>query len=303
MNEGSKARGRVAGQQGSGYPRSVSTTLTEHATLGAFLRAKREHLQPDPGFRPSGLRPRRTPGLRREEVAELAGVSIDWYVRLEQNRAPSPSAAVLDSVSRALRLTPAERQYLFQLAGRDPQLAGDGAHARLDAVHPSACAVLGTIDPALPACILGPRLDVLGANAVYDALHLGFGGHPRFGRNIVWFICCDPRAEALLEDRASLFAEAIGALRSGFARHLGHPDFLALIDALRQDCPAFNDHWAQHEVRQKAQGRKCFRHSVAGTMRLEWHSLVAREAPDQLLIVYQPRDDESRSALARLCRT
>lgn len=300
MDEGPKARSRVARQQGSGYPGIVNTTLTEHATLGAFLRAKRERLQPDAAFRPSGLRPRRTPGLRREEVAELAGVSLDWYVRLEQNRAPSPSAAVLENVSRALQLTPPERRYLFKLAGREAQRAGEGEHAPLDKVHPSARAVLRTISPALPACILSPRLDVLEANAVYDALHLGFGGHPRFGRNIVWFICCDPRAEALLEDRASLFSEAIGALRGGFGRHLGHPEFLDLIDTLRQDCPGFNEHWAEHHVREKAQGRKCFRHPTAGTMRLEWHSLVAREAPDQLLIVYEPSDDDSRTALARL---
>jgi len=288
-------------QQGTRYPRTVSTPLTDHASLGAFLRAKRERLKPDATLlRPSGVRPRRTPGLRREEVAELAGVSIDWYVRLEQNRAPAPSAAVLDSVSRALRLTRAERYYLFELAGRDPLREGEGEPMPLDAVHPSARAVLRTIDSALPACILGPRLDVLEANAVYDALHLGFGGHPRFGRNIVWFICCDPRAGEMLEDREALFGEAIGALRGGFARHLGHPGFLELIETLRVDCPAFNEHWAQHQVHEKTQGRKCFHHPQAGTIRLEWHSLVAREAPDQLLIVYQPRDEESRAALARL---
>lgn len=259
-------------------------------TLGGFLRTRRERLTALDG----GARARRTPGLRREEIAERAGVSVDWYVRLEQNRAGSVSASVLDRVSRALELGRDERTYLYRLAGRSATAAPLTPAAQ--AASSAARAVLQNI-AAAPACVLGPRLDVLEANAPYRALFLGLGNHAELGHNMVWFVCCDPRAQHLLLDHDALVADATGALRAAFARHLDDPAFLELISELSRSSPAFVDHWAAQRVRERVSGRKRFRHPVAGALDFDFHAVAPCDAPDQLLAVYAARDARTRAAV------
>lgn len=244
------------------------------ATIGAFLRARREQMTA-----PAHAR-RRTPGLRREEVAERAGVSTDWYVRLEQNRAESASSIVLDRVASALELTPPERRYLFRLAGRE-----EPAPLSPAAPHVSASTVLRLVTDA-PACILGPRIDVLEANERYLDLFLGLGTDPRFGRNMVWFMCCDPRAPSLMVDHDAVIAEAVATLRASFARHANDPRFHALISELTSRSPTFAARWTEHGVRERSVGRKRFDHPTLGKVAFDYHALASPEAPDQLLVVY-----------------
>lgn len=255
--------------------------------VGEFLRRRREELVPA-----KASRARRTPGLRREEVAERAGVGIDWYVRLEQNRAQAVSSDVLDRVARALELDADERSYLFRLAGRDDPKQRSSP----DDAHPSVRASLRNV-AGVPACILGPRLDVLDANELYLRLFTGLGRGP-FGRNMVWFVCCDERAPALLVDHRKVVGEATAGLRAAFARNLDAPAFLELVGDLSRRSPAFVAEWGAQRVRERTSGRKRFRHPELGALDFDYHGLASREAPEQLLTIYDPRDERSRAAFA-----
>lgn len=261
--------------------------------VGVFLRSMRARQKPDDGAA-AGKRRRRTPGLRREEVAERAGVSVDWYVRLEQGRADRPSVAVLDAVSRALALSAAERRYLFRIArGEEPSRVVAG-----EAVHPSLSAALALLT-SQPAIVLGPRFDILASNRAGAALFLGFGEGP-FGRNAVHFTMCDPRAKALFPDHKKVARDSVGALRSAFARRPLDASFLALVAELSARSPAFVALWGEQHVADKGLGRKRFRHPEAGTMDLEVHSLAAPYAEGQLLLFYLGHDETSRANAERL---
>ncbi len=241
-----------------------------------------------------GGRRRRTPGLRREEVAERAGVSVDWYIRLEQGRASRPSAAVLDALANALALSAAERKYLFRVSrGEAPEPRPSGA-----AIDASLAAALSTI-VANPAIILGPRFDVLTTNALGEALFDGFASGP-FGRNAAWFTLCDPRARTLFPDHAKVARETVGIVRGGFAKHLGDAQYFALVTELSQRSPLFVQHWPEQYVAERGAGRKRFRHPRAGLLDLDVHSLSTTEATGQLLVLYTARDEATRASLPKL---
>lgn len=267
--------------------------LGDMPSLGEFLRSMRGRRQPTSAA-PAGRRPRRTPGMRREEVAELAGVSTDWYTRLEQDRADRPSSAVLDAVGRALELTAAERRYLFRLAGHaDPKPPRPIATA-----HPSLVAAIDAM-PTTPALLLGARFDVLAANPLGDALFLGFGGHPGdFARNAAWMTFCDPRAPALFPDHRAVMRDTVGVIRSAFARQPLDPGFLELIRALSAGSPDFVALWSTQHVAEKGVSRKRFAHPV-GLLDLAVHTMTAPDA-DQLLVFYLPRDPQTAARLPRL---
>ncbi len=239
-------------------------------------------------------RRRRTPGLRREEVAERAGVSVDWYIRLEQGRASRPSAAVLDALAGALDLSAAERKYLFRVSrGEAPEVRPSGA-----SVDASLAAALGAIANE-PAIILGPRFDVLATNALGQALFDGFATGP-FGRNAAWFTLCDPRARVLFPDYAKVARETVGIVRGGFAKHLGDAQYFALVTELSQRSPLFVQHWPEQYVTERGAGRKRFRHPRAGLLDLDVHSLSASEAAGQVLVLYTARDAETRARVPKL---
>ena len=266
-------------------------------SLGAFLRTKREQLRPEA---PNGrhLARRRTPGLRREEVAERAGLSVDWYTRLEQDRATSPSVAVLEAVSTALQLNEGERKYLYRLA-RDSEPPPQRLSTQ---VHPALAAALAAITEQ-PAIVFNPRHDILATNPLGEALFLGFNREGRFARNGPWFVFCDERALDLYPEYRRVARETVGSLRGAFARHPHDPTFLDLIAELTRCSSLFSELWRAQHVSDKTGTRKRFSHPYAGELELEMHSLTAIESPEQRMVLYVPRDERTRQNLTGLVPT
>jgi len=261
-------------------------------SVGEFLRKMRARRVPEDAGGASGRR-RRTPGLRREEVAERAGMSVDWYVRLEQGRATNPSATVLDAVARALELSAPERKYLYRLArGETPAPIANG-----DEASPSLVAALGAL--GVPALILGPRFDVLARNEAGNALFDGFGAGP-FGQNAAWFTICDPRARKLFADHAKIARETVGTFRGAFARQPRDPRLLALLAELSSRSPLFVDLWNEPYVAEKAVSRKRLVHPRAGLLDLTVHAVSSPEAEGQMLVFYVANDGATRARLVRL---
>lgn len=285
---------RLSCDEGSRYPRSVSAP--QPLSLGQFLRAKRVCAAPIDAAKPA--RRRRTPGLRREEVAELANISPDWYARLEQDRAGSPSPIALTGICRALRLNASEEQYLHLLAG----YAVPARSAAEDVLHPSTRAILRRLHD-IPACVIGPRMDVLASNALYDLLFPDFSPHPKFGRNCVWAICCAPGAAAMLGDHEAAKQEAVAALRLAFASDQGNVALQELIAALRRDAPDFDTLWAMQHVAVKVHGQRVFKHPEVGTIVLDWHSFVSPAEPRQRVKMFEPADGASARALDALAQS
>ncbi|MGV9852592.1 helix-turn-helix transcriptional regulator [Streptomyces sp. NPDC003442] len=275
------------------------TTRTVDATqeLAAFLRTRRERLNPDDFGLPSRRRSRRTPGLRREEVAELAGVSIDYIVRLEQGRGLRPSADVVEALSRALRLGPDERVYLFDLARqRRPRNAGKPATAAV----PPLSRLVADLSP-LPAMLMNHRYDILAWNGEMARLLMDFGTLPPGRRNAMWLCLMHPRIREFYVDRERVVREGIAHLRAAWA---AHPEDKALTDLITE----FTTHdeefarlWAERDVKVNGRGDKVIRHPDVGELALQFEVLMPLEDPDQRLLIYRAADDESQSALDRLC--
>ncbi|MFF0388362.1 helix-turn-helix domain-containing protein [Kitasatospora sp. NPDC004615] len=269
----------------------------QQAELAAFLRAKRTRLQPEDVGLPRGPR-RRTPGLRRQEVAQLAAVSVEWYVRLEQGRVGTPGAAVLHALADALRLAPDESRHLHLLARREP---APSAPARTDRVRPSLLQLLDGI-PLFPAYLTDHRLDVLAHNAAARALFgTGFGT----GRadNTARMLFLDPAARTSQLDWSRVARETVGHLRAGHARHPGDPRTAALVAELRSHSREFDTWWNDHTVLERSAGSKRVRHPAAGELRLRYDILSTGPAADHLLFTITPADPTTEHALRRLLTT
>jgi transcriptional regulator with XRE-family HTH domain len=249
--------------------------------LGAALRVWRERIPPAEVGLPAGPR-RRTPGLRREEVAQLAGMSVDYLTRLEQGRGPHPSGAVLTSLARALRLTAAERDHLFVLAGTSPPSPGRIA----DTVKPS---VLRLIDrfTDLPALLFNARLDILAWNPMAAALFGDFSALPLAERNIAWhrFVARADRLAVDAAKRAELDLGLVGLLRDAAARYPDDPRLRRLVRRLRAASPDFDRMWARRPVGRRMDDRKRFDHPELGVVELDCDALHV-PGDDQTLIVY-----------------
>ncbi|MBP2335631.1 transcriptional regulator with XRE-family HTH domain [Saccharothrix coeruleofusca] len=271
--------------------RTVDTTQE----LAAFLRARRERLDPQDFDLPSRRRTRRTPGLRREEVAELAGVSTDYIVRLEQARGLRPSADVVEALSRALRLTPDERAYLFNLAQQRPRAAGE----HTTAAAPQLVALVTDLSP-LPAMVMNHRCDILAWNGEMARLLLDFDALPPSQRNSMWLCLMHPKMREFYVDRERALREGVAHLRAAWA---AHPEDRALTDLIAEFIARDEDFarfWAERDINVNGRGRKVVRHPDVGVITLHFEVLVPVQDPDQRLLVYRPEDDESRSALRRL---
>ncbi|MFC5187228.1 helix-turn-helix transcriptional regulator [Actinomadura harenae] len=263
--------------------------------LAAFLRTRRERLDPHDLGLPARRRARRTPGLRREEVAELAGVSTDYIVRLEQARGLRPSADVVDALARALRLTPDERAYLFDLARQRPRDAGRPA----DTAEPPLARLVTDLSP-LPAMLMNHRYDILAWNGEMAKLLLDFGTLPPRRRNAMWLCLMHPRTRELYLDRERVAREGIAHLRTAWA---AHPQDQALSDLITE-CLTHDEEfarlWAEREVKVNGRGRKMMRHPDAGVIAVHFETLTPLQDPDRLLVIYRAADDESQAALDRL---
>ncbi|MEU7481099.1 helix-turn-helix transcriptional regulator [Lentzea sp. NPDC042327] len=268
----------------------ISTT----AELAAFLRTRRERLDP----RAVGLperRSRRTPGLRREEVAELAGISVDYVVRLEQARGLRPSADVVEALAGALRLAPDERAYLYGLTRQRPRGTAEPATT----ADPALAALVADLAPR-PAMVLNHRYDVLAWNDAMARLFLDFGTLPPARRNAILVCLVDPRMRTLYADRDQVVRDGVAHLRTAWA---AHPDD-RVLGALIAECVAGDEQfarlWASGEVRVNARGHKVLHHPDAGVITTRFETLRPVQDPGQLVVVHRAADATSQSALDAL---
>ena len=251
---------------------------SRQSELGDFLRSRRQKLTPKALGLPVGRR-RRTPGLRREEVAELAGIGVDWYVRLEQGRSVSPSAATIDALARALRLTRAEQRHLKDLTQNIDRRAF--ARETVPAV------ILRTVEQLnLPAYVTGRRWDVLAWNSAADDI-FAFSRLAEADRNSLLSVLTNPATRRLFG--ASWADEARRMIAQFRATHdlwAGDPAFRDLMTRLREGCPEFAGWWEAHDVSGVAAGRKSLTHPKRGRLKLEYVSFQANDDPALKLVIY-----------------
>ncbi|RSN68813.1 helix-turn-helix transcriptional regulator [Actinomadura sp. WAC 06369] len=273
----------------------TTTTVDRTRELAAFLRTRRERLDPRDVGLPTRLRARRTPGLRREEVAELAGVSVDYVVRLEQARGLRPSAEVVEGLCRALRLAPDERAYLYDLARQRPR----DADKLVTAAAPSLARLVADLAP-LPAMLLNHRYDILAWNTEMTRLLLDFGDLPPEQRNSMWLCLMHPRLRGYYLDRERMVREGIAHLRAAWAAHPDDPALTGLIAEFTAGHEDFARLWAEQDVKVAARGTKMLRHPEAGVLSVQYETLRPLQDLDQLLVIYRAADAESQAALDRL---
>lgn len=275
----------------------------DRAQLADFLRRSRARLAPCDVGLAAGTR-RRTPGLRREEVAQLAGMSADYYTRLEQSRGPRPSRQILGSLARALRLSEDERDHLFHLAGeesprdaRDTGGAGGAGHVR-----PGLLLVLDRLDDT-PAQVVSDTGDVLAQNAMAAALVGDAASRPPGDRNIVRRFFLDPATRELFPpgDRAEHARRHVAHLRAVLAARPEDARAAALVGELRCRSVEFAGLWEEHEVGVRRADVKRFQHPVVGLMELECEVLLSAEH-GQRLIVYTARPGSESYERLRLLR-
>ncbi|MGW2374112.1 MULTISPECIES: helix-turn-helix domain-containing protein [Kitasatospora] len=268
--------------------------------LSEFLRTRRARLQPEDVDLPDYGGRRRVAGLRREELAHLAGVSVDYYTRLEQGRVGNPSDAVLDAVARALRLAPDESGHLHRLArpaGRTRRRATTRQQPR-----PSLLRLLDQLDHT-PAMVMGHRMDILAWNRAAAAVFGDYGALPPEHRNIARITFLDPASRDLFADWTTCARENVAFLHLEAGRRPDDPHLAELIGQLCLGSPDFNTIWAQHPVADKTSGRKLFHHPVVGLLDLAYDTLRPADDPDQALITYTadpdtPSDDALRMLLS-----
>jgi transcriptional regulator with XRE-family HTH domain len=271
----------------------TSTDHERRVELGAFLRARRERISPETVGLPAGGR-RRTPGLRREEVAQLAGVGVTWYTWLEQARDINVSGPVLDAIARALRLDQRERAHLFRL---NATVDLEAEARRCSALLPGYQAFLDQLDP-FPAVALSWRYDILAYNTAYRFLHGDLEDIPPEERNFLWLFFTHPDYVDFVEDRDNGARHAVARLRTHLASHLGDPLGQELVGRLIDASPFFADIWSQHDVARNDLGYKVFPSSV-GRLRMLPQRLLHSEG-DGWTMVYTPADEPTAALLPRL---
>lgn len=259
--------------------------------LGAFLRSRRERLSPDAAGIACGAR-RRTPGLRREEVAMIAGVGTTWYTWLEQGRDVRPSVEVLSALCQALRLDAAEQRHLFTLAGRQQPEQRRIVQGKVEGplLHMLQSLVLQ------PAYVVGPRSDVLAWNDAAVAIFGDYGQLEGDARNIIHGVFTDPHRRHLLVDWEQVARATLAAFRAESAKYTGDPDFERLIALMMRSSPEFREWWPQRDVVHRLSGLKHLRHPIAGAMTFEHMSLSIDDGSDMRLIVYTPLAEQNSVA-------
>lgn len=250
--------------------------------LGRFLRSRREQaVRADHGLPPVGRS--RGRGLRREEVAVLAGVSVTWYTWVEQGRPIHPSQSVLDALARALRLTRAERDFVLSLAGLGPN-APDLAPT-VDDAPPHLQRLLDALDPN-PAFALAPDWGIVGWNAGYQRLYPNVAGVPRAERNLLWAVFTDPTVRELLPDWHETSQQFLGEFRAETGSRAGDPGVRAIVERLSTASPEFRDGWERYDVRGFASRERLFRTADGATARFEQHQLTPTDHPALRLVIY-----------------
>ncbi|MER6784685.1 helix-turn-helix transcriptional regulator [Streptomyces sp. NPDC000658] len=272
-------------------------------SLGEFLRTRRSLLHPEDVALPDFGGRRRVAGLRREEIAQLAGVSVDYYTRMEQGRVPNPSGAVLDALARALRLDGDATRHLHRLAR--PQFAArhvPRCQALPQRVRPMLQRLLDDLVD-MPAMVMGRRMDILAWNTAAVALFGDYAALDRAERNIARITFLDETSRELYADWTSCARENVAYLHLDAGRHPEDPRLASLIGELSMKSEDFRRWWAEHPVQDKTSGTKRFRHPVVGDLELAYETLRAADDPDQALITYaaepgSPSHDGLRMLLA-----
>ena len=253
--------------------------------LGRYLRARRAMVTPqDVGLPPAPRR--RVEGLRREEVAEIVGLSTDYYVRLEQGRAQHPSAEVLDALCRALLLGPAEHAHLLNLARtpKRPSKTSPERRPRSSLRSSLAHAVFGVHDA--PAMIMNDRSDVLAWNGLAAALIADFPNLPPAQRNMAWRIFLNPQAPEIHPDWNDAARTTVGILRMAVGRRPRDTALQHLIGELTVGSQTFAKLWATQHVHEKTHGTKKFRHRIIGEISLDYETFHIPATDDQVLVIY-----------------
>jgi transcriptional regulator with XRE-family HTH domain len=256
--------------------------VVDDNSLGTYLKGRRAKLDPAAFGLP--LLRRRTPGLRREEVAQRANVSSTWYTWLEQGRGGAPSADVLDRIARALMLTDVEREHLFLLGlGRPPEIR----FHKSEGVTPRLQRVLDALELS-PAIVKTPTWDVVAWNRAATVVLTDYSAIPPGQRNILRLVFRDSRVRAAQPDWESVARFVVAAFRADVARAGAAADIKALVDELCQLSPEFEAMWRDNDVRAYGEGSKQLRHPVAGLIAMEFSAFAVDGRPDLGMIVYNP---------------
>lgn len=266
--------------------------MTNMNLLGEYLRARRESITPEQvGLPRVGLR--RVPGLRREEVAMLAGISADYYLRLEQGRGRSPSQQVLESIARALRLDKDDTEYLLSLAEQRPRTTR--RRVRKETIPPGIRVLVDTI--GFPAFVRGRYFDVLAANPAATALS------PRLavGNNRLKDVFLDPAERDLFCEWDEITAELVAAFRTSVGVNVDDPRYVDLAGSLSIASPRFRDLWSRQDATRRDRGKAILNHPVVGELRLYREDLPLTGTDGQILVIYHPEpgtaDEEKLSLL------
>lgn len=270
--------------------------------LGDFLRSRRGRVAPQEAGLPPSTGRRRTAGLRREEVAILAGVSIEYYRRLEQGKQQRPSPAVLEAIGQVLKLTDDERRHLAELSrsrtsapvtgartGRGSRTVREEVRRMLEIAHP------------YPACVLSRSSDLLAANRGAMRLFRGIEDWPEGKRNTARYAFVHPVARELYADWEDVARGVVAHLRAAVVVHPGAPDIREVVDELSARSTEFASLWQRYDVRARTNGRKVYHHPEAGRLTLTYEAFDVARSEGQRLIVYQaPPGTPDHEALLRL---
>ncbi|HVV20571.1 MAG TPA: helix-turn-helix domain-containing protein [Pseudonocardiaceae bacterium] len=269
--------------------------------LGTFLRARRARVRPEQVGLPPGSGRRRTPGLRREELATLAGVSVDYLNRLEQGRETNPGSGVLDAVAAALLLNEEEHAHLYALARHAGRT--DGPQRRPDnVVRPGIRLLLENIRPC-PAYVLSRYGDVLAANPEGLALHTGLEAWPADRRNTVRYLFRDPITRELFPDRDWLARVTVGRLHRLAGEDPDAPELTALITELRDHSAEFAQLWDLHDIATRGSDRRLFHHPLVGDVTLESETLYLGDSGLRMTVYQAAPGTDDHRALLELARS
>ncbi|MGF0170579.1 helix-turn-helix domain-containing protein [Streptomyces sp. Marseille-Q5077] len=271
--------------------------LDRRAELSEFLRTRRARLKPEDVGLPDFGRHRRVPGLRREELAQLAGVSVAYYTRLEQGNGRNVSAEVLDAIARALRLSDAEHSHLTHLA--KPKQHKKKPAARTEQVRPALRQLLDSID-GVPAYISGRRSDILAWNRMAAAVFGDWSELPVQERNWARLVFLKPEYRDLFVEWDQKASDMVAFLRMDAGCHSDDPRLSALVGELSLKSEEFRRLWANHDVKEKSYGVKRLRHPLVGELTLNFESFRLSDGTEQVLITYHAEPGSPSAEALRL---
>lgn len=262
--------------------------------LAQFLRTRRERLSPEAVGLPAGSR-RRTPGLRREELSQLAGMGVTWYTRLEQGQDISVSPQLLESLVRVFDLNAVERNHLFVLARE--QMPAD-PYPLTNRISPQLQGILDSINA--PAYVINPRWDIVGWNQAMSRVFSDFEGAAMAERNIPRSLFTNPLMRTRLRNWEKEARGILALLRASSDRYVKEPWFKALVTELQQTSPEFREWWAQHDIQATYAAPKELNHSIVGLLLLQTSTFQVVDAPDLQMVIFTAAEAETARKLIRL---